>query len=433
MNVLLYSLWIQSTMELNFVKNEEFAKSLDKDDILSKYRDYFFIPKQDQKEVIYFNGNSLGLQPKSVRKLIDKEIDDWKDLGSSGYFMTDTPWVTYHESLIEPMARLVGAKPIEVVIMNTLTVNLHFLMISFYRPTEKRHKILIEYSSFPSDQYAIKSQLKYHGYDPSESLIMLKPRVGEELVREDDVQDIINTQGDSIALILIGNPNYFNGQVYNIEKITKWGHNKGCVVGFNLAHGVGNLKLELHDWDVDFAIWCSYKYLNSGPGGLSGCFINERYANDPDLPKFTGWWGNKLSSRMLMKDDIEISEGATGWQTSNHPIFSLIPIKSSLEIFDDVGIDKLREKSILMTKYLYFLLESISDITIITPNDEEQRGCQLSLVIHKHGKSIQENLVLNGVVCDWREPNVIRIAPAPIYNSYHECWKFVQILQNLLD
>jgi len=412
----------------------DYAINLDEEDSLKSYRDKFHLPKQANGEHhIYLCGNSLGLQPKVTEQYIKQELEDWKNHGVEGHFAAKYPWVSYHEVLTDKMARIVGAKPIEVVIMNTLSVNLHLLMASFYRPKKERYKILIESDAFPSDRYAVESQLKFHGYE--NGLLELRARPGELLIRHEDIEAKIEEEGEQIALILLGWPNYYTGQVFDIDRITKLGHDKGCVVGVDLAHGVGNLSLQLHESNVDFAVWCTYKYLNSGPGSVGGCFVHERYAYQFDLPRFTGWWGHDKTTRFNMRDDFNPIPGVEGWQLSNPPILSLAAIRSSLDIFDDVGMEALTEKSKKLTGYLEALLNQITSdkIQIITPENPEERGCQISIQLkNSKGKSIFNAITLKGVIADWREPNVIRVAPVPLYNSYKDVFDFVRILKEEL-
>ncbi|WP_394971151.1 kynureninase [uncultured Croceitalea sp.] len=412
-----------------------YAKELDGKDELKKFRDKFHIPLQENgEEHIYLCGNSLGLQPKTTKVYIKQELDDWAAYGVEGHLHAKNPWLPYHEYLNDTMAKVVGAKPIEVVVMNTLSVNLHLLMATFYRPTKERYKILIESDAFPSDRYAVESQLKFHGY--ADGLVELKPREGETLLRHDDIEAKIEAQGDEIALILIGCPNYYTGQVFNIKRIAELGHKKGCMVGIDLAHGAGNLKLELHDSEIDFAAWCTYKYLNSGPGSVGGCFIHERHAKAYDLPRFAGWWGHDKETRFGMRDDFNPIPGAEGWQLSNPPILSLAAIKASLDIFGEVGMEVLRKKSVELTGYLENLLKELlaSEVEIITPKNPEERGCQLSLqLVSGYGKQVFKAITKRGVIADWREPNVIRIAPAPLYNSFEDVFKFVSILKEELQ
>ncbi len=407
------------------------AQELDAQDELRSYRAKFHLPIQENGEpYIYLCGNSLGLQPKTTQDYIQQELTDWKTLGVEGHLHAQNPWMPYHEFLTEKMAKIVGAKPIEVVVMNTLSVNIHLMMASFYRPTAKRHKILIESDAFPSDRYAVESQLKFHGYP--DGLVELRPRKNEDLLRSEDIEQTINALGDEIALILIGCPNYYTGQVFDIKRVAEIGHAKGCMVGIDLAHGAGNLALQLHDSNIDFAIWCTYKYLNSGPGSVGGCFVHEKHANAFDLPRFTGWWGHDKATRFGMRDDFSPLAGAEGWQLSNPPILSLAAIRASLDIFDQVGMDALVKKSGKLTRYLETLLEKElkDEVAIITPKNPEERGCQLSLVItHHEGRAVFDGITKRGVIADWREPNVIRVAPAPLYNSFEDVFNFVQCLK----
>ena len=413
----------------------EYAKKMDQQDPLANYRDKFHIPKQKNgKDHIYMCGNSLGLQPKQTKNYIDQELTDWENLGVEGHTEAKHPWMPYHEFLTAKMAKLVGAKPIEVVMMNTLTTNLHLLMISFYRPTQSRFKILIESDAFPSDKYAVQSQAKYHGFDPKEAILELTPRKGETLIREEDIQSIIEEQGDEIALIMIGGVNYYTGQLFNMKQITQWGHKKGCMVGFDLAHAVGNIELKLSETGADFAAWCTYKYLNAGPGSVGGLFVNERHAYDKNLPKFTGWWGHNKKTRFDMRQDFDMLPGAESWQLSNPPILSLAAILSSLDIFDEIGMAQLNEKTVKLTGYLEQLLDELnhSAIHIITPREITKRGCQLSIQVKNADKSLFDKITEQGVIADWRQPDVIRVAPVPLYNSFEDVFNFVEILkQNL--
>lgn len=419
---------------MSFENTVEFAKKLDETDPLRKFRDHFIFPIHESGTTVYLNGNSLGLQPVLTTEYITKEIEDWKKYGVEGHFHGDTPWLTYQEMMIPGMARLVGAMEEEIALMNTLTVNLHLMMVSFYQPTSNKYKILMEYSPFPSDIYAIKSQINFHGYDPEDALIFLKPSDGE-IVTEKDIELVFTEQGDSIALVLIGGINYYTGQVYPMEKITQLGHDHGAIVGFDLAHAVGNaIDLKLHEWGVDFAVWCTYKYLNSGPGAIAGCFVHQNHRNT-DRPRFAGWWGHNKETRFLMGPDFDPIPGAEGWQLSNAPVFGLAPIRASMHLFDQVEIETLivkRQKIIDYTRYL--LSENVGDkIEIITPIDPDKSGCQLSISIHDGGKAIHEKLLKSGVYCDWREPNVIRIAFASLYNNYEDAYHFVSILKAILE
>lgn len=403
------------------------ARELDREDPLAGLRERFHIPKTEKGEdCIYLCGNSLGLQPVSTRAALLQELEDWRTLGVEGHFQAKNPWMPYHEFLTESYARLVGALPSEVVAMNSLTVNLHLLMVSFYRPTSERYKIIIEGGAFPSDQYAVKSQLEFHGFDPEDGLVELTPREGEHTLRRDDILAVIEREGPRTALVLLGGVNYYTGQFYPLEAVTQAAHAQGCLVGFDLAHAVGNVPLKLHDWGPDFACWCSYKYLNSGPGSLAGAFVHHRHEKT-ERPRFAGWWGHDKGSRFKMGPDFCPIPGAEGWQLSNPPILSLAAVKASLEIFDEVGMEALREKSLMLTGFLLELLLGHDGFHIITPAAEEERGCQLSLVVEKNGRRVFDALTESGVVCDWREPDCIRIAPVPLYNSFEDVLKFSQI------
>jgi len=420
---------------LQFENSAAFAARIDERDALKSFREKFYIPKQASGEdVLYFTGNSLGLQPKTARAYIEQELKDWETLGVEGHFAAKNPWMPYHEFLTGQMANVVGALPAETVVMNSLTVNLHLLMISFYRPDAVRNKIVIEKNAFPSDQYAVQSQLKFHGFAPAESLIELTPRDGENCLRTEDILETIRQNGDEIALIMLGGVNYYTGQAFDFEAITKAGHDAGAVVGFDLAHAAGNLLLKLHDWNVDFAAWCSYKYLNSGPGGIAGVFVHERHATSFDLPRFAGWWGHDKETRFLMDDKFIPMRGAEGWQLSNPPIFQMASLRASLEIFEAAGMNALREKSIKLTNYLEFLLGEIHDarIEVITPNNSAERGCQLSIRVKNADKSLFKTITEKGVIADWREPDVIRVAPVPLYNSFTDVYQFAKILKDCL-
>ena len=416
---------------MEFKNTLEFAQSLDAQDNLRSYRDEFIFPKINGKEVIYFTGNSLGLQPKRTKGFVDEVLKDWAELAVEGHFYAEKPWWDYHERLAEPLAKVVGALPEEVSVMNTLTVNLHLLMVSFYRPTATRFKILCEEKAFPSDQYMFQSQVRFHGLDPGETIVEIKKRDGEHHWRTEDIIQKIEELGDGLALVLIGGVNYYNGQVMDMEAITKAGKAVGANVGWDLAHAVGNVELKLHDWDADFASWCSYKYMNSGPGNASGVFVNKRHLNKKDIQRFEGWWGTKKETRFLMKPEFEPMENADAWQISNVPILSVAPYLASLTMFEEVGMNKLIDKRNTIVAYLEFILHEIdkevdSTFEIITPKD---RGCQLSVFLHGQGKSLFNYLMENGVVTDWREPNVIRLAPAPFYSSFEDMYRFGQILK----
>ncbi|MEP2279273.1 kynureninase [Maribacter sp.] len=416
---------------MEFKNTLEFARSLDAKDNLKTYRDEFIFPKINGEQVIYFTGNSLGLQPKRTKSFVDEVMKDWAELAVEGHFYAEKPWWDYHERLAAPLAKVVGALPEEVSVMNTLTVNLHLLMVSFYNPTKKRFKILCEEKAFPSDQYMFQSQVRFHGLDPEETIVELKKREGEHHWRTEDILEKIEELGDELALVLIGGVNYYNGQVMDMKTITKAGKAVGANVGWDLAHAVGNVELNLHEWDADFASWCSYKYMNSGPGNASGIFVNKKHLNKKDIQRFEGWWGTKKDTRFLMKPEFEPMENADAWQISNVPILSVAPYLASLTMFEEVGMDKLIEKRNLIVSYLEYILHEIdkevaSSFEIITPKD---RGCQLSVFLHGQGKSLFNYLMENGVVTDWREPNVIRLAPAPFYSSYEDMYRFGQILK----
>jgi kynureninase len=407
-----------------------FSEEMDKADPLAAYRQKFLFPKtKSGADSIYLCGNSLGLQPVGVKSAMMDALDEWAALGVEGHWNAKNPWLSYQELMTKASAHITGANPGEVVVMNTLTVNVHLMMVSFYRPTAQRHKVLIENNAFPSDRYAVDAQIRFHGFDPKESLLELKPRQGEITLRTEDILKTIEKEGDSIALVMMGGINYYTGQFFDLEAITKVGHAKGCIVGFDLAHAAGNVPLKLHDWNVDFACWCTYKYLNSGPGALAGCFVHERHGSNSELPRFAGWWGHDKGTRFKMGPDFKPISGAEGWQISNAPIFSLAPVKVSLDMFLEAGMDRLREKSLKLTGYLEFLLNGLGTdaFKFITPSDPAQRGAQLSIVVKKDGRKVFDALKEAGVICDWREPDCIRIAPAPIYNNFSDVYKFAEI------
>jgi kynureninase len=433
---------MQTQMKI-FEASEEYAREMDAQDLLGAFRDKFYIPKQPGGEdVLYFTGNSLGLQPKKTREYIEQELKDWETLAVEGHLHAKNPWLPYHEFLTAKMARVVGAKPVETVVMNSLTVNLHLLMVSFYRPTLQRHKIVIEKGAFPSDQYAVESQILFHsdaetresGDAVKNSLIELTPREGETILRTEDIEKTVLENGDSIALVLLGGVNYYTGQKFDFRRITEIGHRVGAAVGFDLAHAAGNVELKLHDWNVDFAAWCSYKYLNAGPGAVAGVFVHERYAERFDLPRFAGWWGHDKKTRFLMRPEFVPMRGAEGWQLSNPPIFQLAALRASLDIFDEAGMKNLVEKSKKLTGYLEFLLGEIEDerISVITPSNPEERGCQLSIRVNNADKNLYDQITEKGVFADWREPDVIRVAPVPLYNTFTDVYRFAQILKDCL-
>ena len=419
-----------------FKNTLDFARELDKLDVLSNFRQKFHIPATPEgKEFIYLCGNSLGLQPRSTKDYILQELEDWKNLGVEGHMHAKHPWMPYHEFLTGKMAEIVGALPAEVVVMNSLTVNIHLMMVSFYRPTKERYKILIEYSPFPSDIYAVKSQLEYHGFDPETDLIQLKPEPGTDIVTLEQYKAILDQEGDKIALVMVGGVNYYTGQLYPLKEMTELAHDRGIKIGFDLAHAAGNVQLDLHDVGCDFAMWCSYKYLNSGPGSLSGCFVHERHSFDFSLPRYAGWWGQDKATRFLMGPEFHPIPGAEGWQLSNPPILSMAAIMASLDIFDEAGMDRLVAKSRKLTGYTEFLIKEIKSdaIELITPADPSQRGCQLSIRVKGADKVLFDNITKAGVIADWREPDVIRIAPVPLYNSFEDVFHFAGILSGVLN
>ena len=411
-----------------------FARGLDEKDLLRAYRKEFIFPEINEKEVIYFTGNSLGLQPKRTARFVNDVMKDWASLAVEGHFYAKKPWWDYHERLAKPLAGVVGTLPDEITVMNTLTVNLHLLMVSFYRPTATRFKILCEEKAFPSDQYMLASQARFHGFDPKEAIVEVKKREGEHFWRTEDILTKIEELGDTLALVLIGGVNYYNGQVFDMKTVTQAGQRQGAKVGWDLAHAAGNIHLQLHDWNVDFASWCSYKYMNSGPGNASGVFIHERYHGMKEIPRFEGWWGHNKERRFLMEPEFDPMSGAEAWQLSNAPILALAPYLASLELFEEVGMAALIEKSKLLTAYLEYILqetakEAEAHFEIITP---KERGCQLSVFLHGHGRSVFEYLMKQGVITDWREPNVIRLAPAPFYCSFEDMYRFGEILKKAL-
>ena len=416
---------------MNYNISKDFAINLDANDNLRSYQEKFYFPlKKNGEKHIYLCGNSLGLQSKNTNGFIQQELEDWKNLGVEGHLHARNPWLPYHEFLSESYSNIVGAKKSEVVAMNTLSVNLHLMMVSFYLPTKKRFKVIMEEDAFPSDIYAIESHIKHHNINPSQAIIRLKPRKNESDIRTKDIKEIIDNNGDEIALIILGGVNYYTGQVFDMQEITKLGHDNGIKVGFDLAHAVGNISLSLHDWNVDFAVWCSYKYLNSGPGSVGGVFIHERH-HKSNLNRFAGWWGHNKLSRFKMPETFNPIKTAEGWQLSNPPILSLAAIRASLSIFDEVGMDALVEKSKQLTSYLVFLLENIQSdrISIITP---KKRGCQISIRVKNGNRELFDKLTVNGVIADWREPDVIRVAPVPLYNSYYDVYSFYKILEEIL-
>lgn len=417
----------------------EYAREKDLKDELRKFRESFYFPTFSENEVLYFTGNSLGLQPKSAKEYLKVELNDWAKWGVEGHFHGTNPWFSYHENLTNKMAKLVGGKSTEVVVMGSLSSNIHLLMVSFFQPKERRTKILCEAKAFPSDQYILETQLRFHGLNPEDHLVEIAPREGEQLINEEDIINAIDEIGEDLALIMIGGVNYYTGQFFDLKKITERGHKVGAKVGFDLAHAVGNVNLELHDWNVDFAAWCSYKYLNSGPGGVAGIYVHEKHARNKSLLRFGGWWGQDKETRFLMEKGFNPIPTAEGWQLSNAPVLSMATLNASLDIFEEAGMDRIAKKRDDLTSYLEFLLEDIDkrndnvSFDLITPKDKEKRGAQLSIAAKGQGKKLFEKLSKMGVVADWREPNVIRVAPAPLYNSYEDCFKFARILEDSLE
>jgi kynureninase len=415
----------------------EYARALDAADPLKDFRGQFHFPKHNEKEVVYFTGNSLGLQPKDVASYIQQELDDWANLGVEGHFHAKHPWMPYHEFFTKQLADLAGAKETEVVAMNQLTVNIHLLMASFYRPTAQRYKIICEAKAFPSDQYALETQVRHHGLNPEDAIIEVHPREGECLIREEDIIQTIQQHADSLALVFWGGVNYYSGQLFDMQAITKAAHAAGAYAGFDLAHAAGNVKLKLHEWNADFATWCSYKYLNSGPGGVSGVYIHEKHATNIDMPRLAGWWGHDKQTRFLMEKGFRAIPTAEGWQLSNAPVLSMAAHKASLDIFEKAGWERLHTKREKLSAYLHLVMSEVNTsfkepvLKVITPDDPIKRGCQLSMLMLKDGKNIFNALTEQGVIADWREPNVIRIAPVPLYNSFEDIYRFGMILMNV--
>jgi kynureninase len=416
-----------------FAPDEDFARGLDAADPLGSYREHFWIPpRPDGSPVVYFCGHSLGLQPRLARLFIEQELEDWARLGVEAHFRGRIPWYSYHEVLQEEGARLVGALPSEVVMMNSLTANLHLMLTTFYRPARARSKILLDTPAFPSDLYAMQSQVRQRGLDPAEELIALQPRAGGHVLRTEEVEEVLECRGEEIALVVWNGVNFFTGQWHDLGRLTAAAHRQGSVVGLDLAHAAGNVPLRLHDWGVDFAVWCSYKYLNSGPGAVGGCFVHERHGRDLTLPRLAGWWGNDPATRfrMHLQPEFVPQPGAAGWQVSNPPILAMAPLRASLAVFDKAGMEALRAKSLLLTGYLEYLLDRLpaGSFEVISPRRPEARGCQLSVLVQDRPREVLAALEAKGVVCDFREPNVIRVAPVPLYNTFHEVWSFARAL-----
>jgi len=422
--------------DVRYEPTEAWARAQDAADPLAPLRDQFEFPTRVAPDPVYLCGNSLGLMPKAVRSVLTQELDDWAQLGVEGHFEAKTPWYPYHENFRETGARLVGARPGEVVMMNSLTVNLHLMMVSFYRPSGARYKIVIEDSAFPSDRYAVASHVWTRGYDPADAVILVQPEQGAYTIGTAVIERLLAERGDEIALVLLPGVQYYTGELFDLARITRAAHEAGAIAGFDLAHAAGNVPLELHDWNVDFAAWCSYKYLNAGPGAIAGCFVHERHGKQLDLPRFAGWWGNDPATRfrMHLNESFVAREGADGWQLSNPPILALAPLLASLALFDEVGMAALRAKSLLLTGYLEFLVDRLCErgVEILTPREPATRGCQLSLLVRRNGREVFDALRARGVIADFRQPDVIRMAPVPLYNSFHDVWRAGSALAEVL-
>ncbi len=420
---------------MNLQNTLAFAQQLDAADELKHFRDSFYIPMMHGKEAVYFTGNSLGLQPKATQDYVLNELEDWASLGVEGHFHARNPWMPYHEIFPQQLSKIVGCLPNEVVVMNQLTVNLHLLLVSFYQPTKTKYKIICEAKAFPSDQYALESQVKFHGFEYDDAVIEIAPRQGEYNIRTEDILQAIEDNKNELALVMFGGVNYYTGQVFDMRTITAVAHKVGVLCGFDLAHAAGNIELHLHDWNVDFACWCSYKYLNSGPGGVSGVYIHEKHATNTDLKRFAGWWGYEKETRFKMDRGFKAIPTAEGWQLSNAPILSMAAHKASLDIFEEAGIERLQAKARLLNQFLWFVVDEINKnknvFEIITPRNAVEHGCQISLLTGSNGKQMFDELTKKGVIADWREPNVIRIAPVPLYNSFEDVWKFGDIVNGL--
>jgi kynureninase len=424
---------------MNYQNNLAFARQSDHDDPLKEFREKFFIPQHNGKDCIYLTGNSLGLQAKTTSKYVQQELDDWASLGVEGHFQAKNPWMPYHEIFPRQLSKIIGCKENEVVVMNQLTVNLHLLLVTFYRPTPQRYKIICEARAFPSDQYAFETQAKYHGFNPGDAVIEIAPREGEHTLRAEDIITTIQEHGDSVAAVVFGGVNYYTGQLFDMKAITEATHAAGAYAGFDLAHAAGNVELHLHEWEADFACWCSYKYLNSGPGGVAGAYIHEKHVTNKELPRFAGWWGYKKEARFKMEKGFDAIPTAEGWQVSNAPVLSMAAHKAALDIFEEAGIDQLHKKRKELSGYLHYILNDINSrqpakiIEVITPAGENERGCQVSMRMLKKGREIFDELIQQGVIADWREPNVIRVAPVPLYNTFEDVWRFGEIITQLIS
>lgn len=417
---------------MNFEDTQAFAQLKDKEDTLASFKDKFHFPQINDSDVIYFCGNSLGLQAKTVQAAVQQELDDWKNLGIAGFLTAKNPWMYYQEYFKTSLSKIVGCKEDEVTVMNSLTVNLHLLMLTFYRPTQARFKIIMEAGAFPSDQYAVETQVKHHGFNPNEAIIEISPREGEKTIRNEDILAAIAENAESLALVMLGGINYYTGQLFDIKTITEATHKAGAIAGFDLAHAAGNVSLKLHDWKVDFAVWCSYKYLNGGPGAVGGLYVHEKYATNRSMPRFAGWWGNDENERFKMEKGFTAKPSASGWNISTAQILNMASLKASLEIFGEAGFENILAKSEDLTNYLEFLLRGITNINfeIITPADKQSRGAQLSLYFKERGKEIHQKMLDSGIVVDYREPGVIRVAPAPLYCSFMDVYGLYEILEH---
>jgi len=423
---------------MSFESTQEFARAQDVADPLRSYRDKFAFPSLGTPELVYFTGHSLGLQPKAVRAAVELELDDWAKFGVEGHFHATNPWYSYHERLTPLMSEIVGAQESEVVCMNSLTTNLHLLFVSFYRPTGKRYKIISEAKMFPSDRYLLETQVQFHGFDPDDAIIEIEPRKGERLIRQEDILEAIEANADELALVFFGGVNYFTGQLFNMPRLTEAAHAAGAIAGFDLAHAAGNVPLALHEWGADFAAWCSYKYLNSSPGNVGAIFVHERHGQRYDLPRFGGWWGHDKSTRFQMKSGFQPMEGAEGWQLSNVPVLGMSAMKASLDVFAAAGMSALRQKSETLTAYLEYTIDLLAnefpnaEISQITPRDAAQRGCQISIDVAGRERKLFDDMIAAGIIADFREPCIIRLAPVPLYNSFEDVFRFGEVMRKLL-
>lgn len=419
-------------MPVPFQATREFALEADAADVLAEFKQLFHFPKKNGRDVIYFCGNSLGLQPRNVEQAIQTELTSWREEAVGGYFGGRHPWLYYQEYLKPSLARIVGCLETEVTVMNTLTVNLHLLMLSFYRPTPERYKILMEAGAFPSDQYAVETLVKHYGLEPETAILEIAPREGEKTLRTEDIIATIEAQGSSLAMVLFGGINYYTGQLFDLQRITQAAHQVNAIAGFDLAHVVGNTPLLLHEWEIDFAVWCSYKYLNGGPGAVGGVYIHERFATNPQTPRLGGWWGNDEKERFKMEKGFVPKTNTSGWNISTAQVFNTVSLKAALELFDKAGMERLRAKSLQLTAYLEYLLHQLPNLAfeIITPADAAERGAQLSLYFKERGKEIHNKMIESGIIVDYREPGVIRVAPAPMYVSFSDVYRFYEILRD---